>query len=116
MLRVIMKVKVETAICVRKGVCGSGVRYRLTLSCGHELMTKVYPSGSKSKPEVGRKKQCEECKIHFHNPDKCPCGYELPWHLVESTDPGDRFSHLWCYCGRKYELSREVKGGLRGLW
>lgn len=111
MLRVITEVKSETAVCVRKGVCGSGVRYRLTLSCGHELVTKVHPSGSKqAKPEVGRKKQCKDCKqIHFHAPDKCSCGYELPWHLVELTEPGERYSHM-CSCGRKFELSREVKG------
>ena len=48
-------------------------------------------------------------QLHFHSPDKCRCGLDMPWHLVSVTEPGNRFSYM-CSCGCKYELSREVKG------
>jgi len=50
-------------------------------------------------------------KLRFKQPDKCPCGADLPWHLVELTEPGDRYSHM-CSCRRRFELSREVQGRL----
>lgn len=52
-----------------------------------------------------------QAQLRFKTPDACPCGVELPWHLVELTVPGDRYSHM-CICRRTYELSREVQGEL----
>jgi hypothetical protein len=62
MLRKITKVQPKSAVAVKNKVCVGGVRYALTLECGHELDTKVYARGTKhTKPEVGKRKQCPEC-------------------------------------------------------
>lgn len=54
---------------------------------------------------------CVVNKLRFRRPDTCPCGHALPWHLVELTEPGDRFSHM-CTCRCTYELSSTVQGEL----
>jgi len=45
-------------------------------------------------------------KLRSKSQDKCQCGVDLPWHLVELMETGDRFKHMCC-CGRQYALASD---------
>ena len=62
MLKAIVKVEPQSATAIKRGVCGPGVRYVVTLECGHTVVTKTYRITAKHpRPTVGKRVQCKEC-------------------------------------------------------
>jgi len=58
----IVEVETLSAVVSRKGLAVGGVRYVLTLACGHTLETPAYAHTRKhTVPKVGQKRRCKKC-------------------------------------------------------